>query len=188
MAYVPIADGQRVTAAQLDNNLQTLIFNATLAVATASVVITVPAGYYRLEGYYCGKSTAAAASDSVNMQLNGDTGTNYNYTYTQSNNSATTTAIQTGKTSMFVGTITAATSTANYSGSGNFVVEDVTFGAFFPTVVGTATGLVTTTNMFNGVYCGQWLNASTIVNSVTLFPAAGSWAVGSSFSLYGMPG
>lgn len=185
--YTPLVDPARVTAAILDNNIPVLVASTTLTVALANVVLAVPAGYNRLRVNFSGKCSGAFAVSSAKVQFNGDTGTNYNFILAQSNNGTLTTTDNASTSSIQVGTLPAATSTANYSGSGSFVVDNAAGGgAFFPTVVGTATGFVTTSNMYNGVYCGQWSSLAAIT-SINMVMGSGNWIAGSSFSLYGLP-
>jgi hypothetical protein len=185
MAFVPFVAGQRVTAAALNGNSVQLLSATTLAAATASVNVAVPVGYNRLQVYFTGKSNGATNAVSARITLNNDTGANYNYIYTQSNNGTTSTADNTGQTAILVGTMTAATSTANYAGSGSFTIDNTGNGIFFPTIVGTATTFVTTTNMYNGVYTSQWLSLAD-VTSIQFSLSVGSWVTGSQFSLYGV--
>lgn len=187
MVYTPLVDPARVTAAILDKNIPVLITSTTITVALANVVLVVPPGYNRLRVYYSGKCSGAFASSTAKVQFNGDVGTNYNFILTQSNNGTTTTTDNAATSSIQVGTLPAATSTANYTGSGNFVVDNAAGGGtFFPTVVGTATGLVTASNMYNGLYCGQW-SSLVAITSVNMVMGSGNWIAGSSFSLYGLP-
>lgn len=185
MTFTPFAAGQRVTAGELNSNSMQLIASTTLSGAAASVVFAVPAGYSRLQGFYTGQGTAAAAAVSARIQFNSDTGTNYNFIYTQSNNGTTSTTDNTGQIAILVGTLTGATSTANFAGTGNFTVSNTGGGTFFPVVVGTATTFVTTTNMYNGVYSGNWVSTAAIT-TVTFLLNTGNWATNSQFSLFGV--
>lgn len=184
--FTPFVAGQRVTAGQLNGNSEQLISSVSLTVATATVSLAVPSGYNRLQVYFTGRSNAAAAAASARIQFNSDTGANYNYIYTQANNGAVATADNTGQTALLVATVTGATSTANFSSSGNFTIDNTSgAGTFFPTVVGTGTGFVTTANMYNGVYTGQW-SSTAAITSIQFILSTGSWVANSQFSVYGV--
>lgn len=180
------AFGSRVNAASLTGNTLQLVDQLTLSSGgIPSVTLSIPTGYVRVRGCFSGRSDTASAADSVLVRLNADSAAHYNYVYTQANNGSVSTADNTGKTAMLLGTIPAASATANYAGSGSFIIDDVQSGGTFPSAVGTATGFVTTSNMYNGVYAGNWLSTAA-VTTVTFLLNAGNWASGSSFSLYGL--
>lgn len=184
-SFTPFVAGQRVTAGELNGNSKQLIAGQNVATPAASFSLAVPSGYNRIQGYFTGKSSNASAAVSVRIQFNGDTGANYNFIYTQSNNGATSTLDNTGQIAILAATIPGATSTANYSGSGNFIVDNIGGGGFFPTLVSTGTGFVTTANMYNGVYTGQWLSTAA-VTSVQFTLNLGNWVATSAFSLWGI--
>jgi hypothetical protein len=185
VADPPFTDGDRVTGAELGTGIPTLLVATTLTAATGNVILAVPAGWNRLKAYFSGTSTGATAASSCKVQFNGDTGANYSFIFTQSNNGTTSTADNTGQTAIQIATITGATSTANYAGSGSLVIDNVSAGTFFPVVVCTATTFVTTTNMYNGVYSGQWSSLAAIT-SINFVLGTGTWSIGSQFSLYGL--
>lgn len=186
MVYTPLVDSNRVTAADLDSNIPVLLASVTLTVALANVIVAVPTGWNRLKAYYSGTCSGAVASSTAKVQFNGDTGNNYTWIYTQSNNGTTSTTQNATQSAIQIGTITGATSTANYSGSGTLIIDNVAGSTFYPIVVSTSTTFVTTANMFNGVYSGQWTSL-TAISSINFVLGSGNWTAGSAFSLYGLP-
>lgn len=178
-------DGTRVTAADLNSNDVQLLTSTVLTADASAVLLNVPSGFNRLQLFWSGRCAGAVAASTAKVQFNGDTATHYNFILTQSNNGTTTTTDNTAASSMQMATFPGASATANYAGSGNFVIDNADANGFFPTLVGNACAFVTTSNMYNGVYAGQWLSTAAIT-TINLVMGSGNWLTGSSFSLYGL--
>jgi hypothetical protein len=153
-----------------------------VSATTASVTLAVPSGFNTLEVRWRAKGTTASAALQLYLQFNGDTGGNYNWEVNQVNNTTVAGSQGSAVDQIQVGTMTGATSTANYFASGMFQASGAS-DAFYKTVTGTGSAFVTTSNMYAGVYSGQW-SSTAAITSMLLFPASGSLAVGSRFSLY----
>jgi hypothetical protein len=166
----------------LTSSVPLLYDESYVSATTASVSLALPAGFNTAEVRWRAKGTTATAALQLYVQFNGDTGGNYNWQVNQANNTTVAGTQGSAVDQMQVGTITGATSTANYFASGVFQANGIS-DAFYKTVCGTGSAFVTTSNMYTGVYSGQWSNTA-VLTSMLLFPASGSFAVGTRFSLY----
>lgn len=170
--------------AYLQNNTPQLYSNTYISATTASVTLTVPSGYNNLEVVWRARCSDANAGEQLYLRLNGDSGSNYLWEVTQGNN-ATAAATTSGAATTFIqiGTVCAASATANYFSSGRFTVAGASDTANYKTACGTGAAFAATNNMWSGVYSGQW-NSTAAVTSITLQGATGSFVAGSRFSLY----
>lgn len=182
---MPFTAGQRVTAAELNGNTIQLVDSASLSASTASVVLNLPAGYNRAKLYWRARSAGAVTAEPLMLQFNGDSGAHYQDEIMQTNNTTVAGTTATGQTKMQIATIVGASGTSNYFSSGSVDIDGVSDTTNFKTAVGQGTAFVTTSNMYVGVYGGQWIQAAA-VTTVTLFANANSLASGSTFSLYGL--
>lgn len=178
--------GQRVTAQELNSQFPVLLLEASVTVSTASVSVTVPAGYNRVQVYWRVRSSVAGPAEQLYLRFNGDTGSHYLWQVSQSNN-ATVAGTSSGAlvSVIQVGTVTGNTATADYFASGAFVVDGVSDGTNFATAVGTGTAYASTTSSWTGTYGGMY-NQSAVITSMTLQCASGNIMAGSTFSAWGL--
>ena len=182
-----LVGGQRVTASSLSTFPMQLLNSITLTLPDPFVELAVPTTYQRLMVNWRARADTAAASDTLDLAFNDDFGVNYIYQQSEANN-ATLTGSNSGAATVVihVGTIPAGTATANYFGSGSFIVDGANDTTNFKTVQGYACGFAASNNMFCGDYSGQWLSTAA-VNIVCFTPNTGvNIVAGSSFSVYGM--
>lgn len=157
----------------------------TMSATTASVTFS---GLPALDGFrvkWACRMSDATAAEQLYLQFNGDTGSNYLWEVNQANNTTVAATTSAGATTRIqIGTVCAASATADYFATGEFVINTGSTG-IYTTVVGTGTAYTSTSNMYAGVYSGQW-NSTATVTSFTLFGASGSLITGSQFSLYAL--
>lgn len=181
------ASGGRVTASQLNSNTMQLITQTTLLAATGSVLLPITGTYNHLKVFWRGRGDAAVAAEQMYLQFNGDGGSNYLVERSETNNTTTTNVGPGGAatTKIQIATIPAASSTALYFASGEFLASGVSDATNFKTAVGLSTAFGTVSNAYVGVYGGQW-NSAAAVASLTLTPNSGNFVAGCLFSVYGL--
>ena len=183
---MPWYAGQRVTAAALNASSPELIQAVSIAVTTASVTISIPTGYNRIEVFWRARMSDAVAAEQLYLRMNGDTSAHYLWEVNQANN--TTVAATTSGAAVAqiqIATVTGNSATALYFGAGSFTIDGASDAVNYKTMQGTSAAFGTTTNMWAGVYSGQWLSAA-VVTSITLFGATGSFLAGSNVTAYGL--
>jgi hypothetical protein len=159
-------------------NTYTELLKTTVGTATPSVTLDLTgiSGYTDLVLVYNG--TVTVTGKDIRFQFNGDTATNYSYTNVGGNGSTASSARLANSTYIptyaLVGTSTSPATIAinifNYSNTTTF-----------------KTALVRTSDAPSEVqaYAGLWRNTAAI-NSIRIFPNTDNFAVGSTFSLYGI--
>lgn len=178
--------GTRIQSASL-NVGPVFLTSETMLTPLANATLNVPANtsYNFLTVKWRARGSAATTAQGLSLTLNGDSGNNYLWEVNQANN--TTVAATTSGAAVAaiqVATICCASATANYFSSGVIEICGASDTANFKTIVSTAVGMVTTTNMYTGVYSGQW-NSAAAVTSITLTPGSGTLVTGSVVSMYG---
>jgi hypothetical protein len=158
----------------------------TLGGTTASITFS---GLPAVNGFmvkWAARMSDANAAEQLYLRFNGDTGSNYLWEVNQANNAAVA-ATTSGAAVTFIqiATVTANSATASYFGTGSFTVNPGGTG-MFTQASGYASSFATTTNMWSGVYGGQW-NSTATVTSITMLGATGSFLVHSTFSIYALP-
>jgi hypothetical protein len=181
------ADGTTVHAADLNGNLPVLLASSVLVAPAANIPLAIPAGFNRIKVYWRVRASDGVPAEPLYLQVNGDTGNDYLWEVNQANNATvagTTSGAATGH--IQIGTIPAASATALYFGSGEFTLDGASDTTNYKTITGSGSAYASTTNMWAGVYGGQWLSAAA-VTSLLLFPGNSSnFVVGSSASAYGL--
>jgi hypothetical protein len=159
-------------------NTYTELLKTTVGTATSSVTLDLTgiSGYTDLVLVYNG--TVTATGKDIRFQFNGDTAGNYSYTNVGGNGSTASSGRLANSTYIatyaLVGTSTSPATIAinilNYSNTTTF-----------------KTSLVRTSDAPSEVqaYAGLWRNTAAI-NSIRIFPNTDNFAVGSTFSLYGI--
>lgn len=166
--------------------LQQAAATQTLNATTASVTFS---GLPAANGFlvkWSARCSDANVAEMLFLRFNGDSGSNYLWEVNQANN-ATVAGTSSGAAvaQIQIATTTANSATADYFATGSFVVDPGGTGQYTK-ANGTASAFATTTNMWSGVYGGQWLSTAT-VTSITLQGATGSFLAGSQFSIYALP-
>lgn len=160
----------------------------SLSVAQSSIVFNLPSGLFnRVRVEFRARSDAAAVpAEQLYIRINGDSGNNYLWQIDQANNNTVAGQSAGAFTSRIqVATIPAATATANYFGTGEFIVSETNTTGAVISVAGYATAIANATNSWSGTYGGIWGGAGGPVTSVTLFAATGNLTAGSRFSIIG---
>ena len=181
--------GQRVTAGELNaiNSVQ-IVQTSTLSATTASVTITIPSGYGSLDLSWHARTTSANTSDNMLLRFNNDSGANYDWQIVAGLNTTVTTTPSIGATSLLIGTAVGGTGTSGYFSNGVARITGASQAAsgHVLTVTGSwyACWSNTAATSQAGTTGGLYIPSASIT-SLTLLPAAGSFAAGSVFSLYG---
>jgi hypothetical protein len=154
----------------------TVITDTTLGTAAATFSVTVT-GYSVVEVYLTGRSTdTGLAAYGMRVLFNSDTGTNYLH-----NNSAAQTVLAPGS---IPGSLTNADRTgiwqASISLGGVGKYTSLVYRNAYVTSTGT-TGLAASSTSGSGYY----INTSSAITSMTLYPSSGNWAVGTSLLVLG---
>lgn len=148
---------------------------------------SIPATYSHLMMVGSARGTTGATNTSLQMQFNGITTATYDSEQVAANGATIAASELLAQTACFLGEMAASTATAGACG---------TFVVFIPNYAGTSfwkswtcshsLALGTATTQSYSKHWGGHARATAAVASITLFPAAGSFATGSKFSLYGM--
>lgn len=166
-------------------NVPQLIGTTILSGPAASISISVPSGYNQLQCIYTGRQDSGSGGAFAFVRLNGDTGANYVWQGLYGNVSTATSAnAGAAVTGIRVGVISGSGDTANYFGTGSFVIGNVGSTVFKP-LSGHFQGPISTTNGYAGTYGGLWQSTAAVA-SVALFPFTGNLVAGSSLTVYGL--
>ena len=163
-------------------NTYTAIATQTLASAASSVTFnSIPSGYTDLVLVISARSTNSGADDSMYFQLNGDTGSNYSWTRLLGNGSSASSYRLASQTA---GTFDGLAGGGSASGTYNAMVlnfQNYSNTSTYKTVIGRSG----TAGAYTLAAVNLWRSTSAI-SSIYVQPAVGSFAVGSTFSLYGL--
>jgi hypothetical protein len=152
----------------------------------ASTNISVPSWVNSVMGMYTARTNNATTGGYVNLQFNNDVASNYTWEQVLAGTNAVSGQNAGGAVTMIhIGTKTAANDTANYFGSGTFMVPNVKNTSMFKTAHSISNAPGSATAGFAGEHGGTWLSTAAIT-SVTLVPDAGNFVTGSSFTLFGI--
>jgi hypothetical protein len=178
--------GDVVTAAEYRKSMGS-IFDTTLGVAAATIDITgIVATYAHLMIEFYLRGDTAATATPLNLRLNGVSTASYQYQQLSSSAAVTTSAEGLATTVITLGSIPAATATANYFGAGEILIPHYASGSNAKSVeanLGYRTGNLTG-NGFTHRTSGWGPTAA--VNQVTLIPGAGNFLAGSRCTVYAM--
>jgi hypothetical protein len=156
------------------------IYSTTLSSTATDVTFSsIPATYTDLI-IVCNFKIVTGASYVLSHQVNGDTATNYSSTYFVGTGSAVAAGNQTNSTYMDCGYLA--------SNGGNFSTSTTHFFSYANTNHNKT--MLTLTSNYNGgqvtAYTNLWRSSSAI-NSIKTFSADGrTYAIGSTFTLYGI--
>src|SRR5690348_8659001 len=168
----------------------TLISSQILSVDTATVTFSsIPATYHQLELVVVGRCSDAATQEDINVTINGDVGADYDLVFVGGQATSASAFSGSAATSLYIGTLTAATATAAEPGS-----IDVRFPAYANTTFNKNTmaqdahfdTLGTTSTYLSRLSMGNWRSTAAI-NSISLVDTGGgNFIAGSAFYLYGI--
>jgi hypothetical protein len=165
-----------------------LIESVFLTTTTASVTFSglgdYSATYKHLQIRIASRGANASTNVNTLLRINADTGSNYAEHGFQGTGAVLNVTAQTNTTSMFTGTVPAASANANHFGA---TVIDL-LDAYSTTKNKTIRYLNgSQSNSQIGIGSGHRRNTES-TTSLTLLPAIGSWAANSRFSIYGIRG
>jgi hypothetical protein len=161
----------------------TPLATTTLGSSQASVTLSVISGAYTdLVLVISAQGTTAGNDQDINMTFNSDTGSNYSRTRLYGNGTSALSTRDSNASSITIGNMPAASSSL---GAGNSVVQINNYSN--STTNKTALIRTNTASTYGTVFAivGLWRSTAAIT-SITLTPAANSFAAGSTFSLYGI--
>ena len=182
--------GRRIKAVDLNAQAAQLIQNTVLTASQASIQFNpVASSYNNLMLKWHARTTSANTSDNMQMQINGDTGNNYDWQILAGLNAAVSTTPGLGDSKLVIGTCVGGAGTAHYFSNGQLEILGWSQAS--------ATHIVTCTGTWYACWsnsaatsqvgtCGGLYTPSSAATSLSLAPAAGSFAAGSVFSLYGL--
>ena len=157
------------------------IYSTTLGSTQSSVTLNSFSGYTDLVLVIAGRSTNGSGDDSMYMQFNGDSSSNYSWTRILGNGSSASSYRLANQTSGTIDGI-AGGSTA----SGTFSTTIANFQNYANSTTNkTILGRSNVTGSYTVANVNLWRSTSAIT-SMVLSLATGSWATGSTFSLYGI--
>jgi hypothetical protein len=153
------------------------ISTQTLASAVATVTFSsIPATYTDLVLIMTGIASTVG-TDSCELQFNGDTATNYSYTLLTGNGAAASSGRGTGAAFIAVGLITSSEQVSNIWNIMNYANTTT-----FKSVLGH--GNIAGAQVRTGV--GTWRSTSAITSILLKNDTAQNFAIGSTFTLYGI--
>ena len=167
---------------------QQLIGQQVLGGTSATITFSsIPQNFNHLKLVVMARTNTSAGAVNVKCAINGDSGSNYDYQYIAGNNTTNSAAAAVASSLSFIGTITSATASANYSGlieSTFFCYKNTTFYKSILTRSGYATAS-TSVAQFADIIT-SWRNTAAITSIALTDVSGGSFITGSSFYLYGV--
>jgi len=167
---------------------QQLIGQQILGGTSATITFSsIPQNFNHLKLVVMARTNTAVPAVNIKCTINGDSGSNYDYQYIAGNNIVSSAAAAAGGTLSFIGSITAATASANYSGlieSTFFCYKNTTFFKSILTRSGYATASTGVAQFVD--ILTSWRNTAAITSIALTDASAGSFIAGSSFYLYGV--
>ncbi len=147
----------------------------------------IPQTYRELRLVVDARGDTAATTTPINLRFNNDSGANYDYQFVQGN-AAVAGALETFAATqiVFVG-MPAATAPANVSGGMELLCPNYAGTTWHKWIHGhnNIKRGTATTDLFVRTYLGNWRSTAAITR-LSLTPAAGNFAIGSRFMLYGI--
>lgn len=182
--------GQKLRAADLNTSVPIRIGSQILTGSQGSITVPVPAsttvGLNALQVMWQARSDTAAAAINFLLRFNGDTANHYLWQRAEANNATQTDSNSGGLVGFIqIGTIPAASATANFFGTGFSILSNPASAVAYKSVSGHATACITATNMYTGSYGGLW-QSTAAVTSVTVLALTGNLVAGSGLSVYGL--
>lgn len=158
-----------------------------LTAPAASVTFTVPQYARHLRVVWYARSDRAAATDSIQLRINGDAGANYGYQYVQGAGAAANVVEATGATNIVLGAIPAATATANYFGTGVLFIPHYAYaaGTHQVDVLSGLAWAFAAGNRRSFAIHGDYQTAAA-VTSVVIYASAGNFIANTRITCYGI--
>ena len=170
-----------------DSGFMRMLADTTL-VATAAIVTlaSIPQTFAHLLLVCYGRSTAAATSDSLALQFNGDTAANYDYQVASTSAGAASGSEVFATTSIQVGLVPGSTAPANAFGTTAIYIPHYTGSTNNKTLKSDSACKIGTTSgsLFMRQTAGFWRSNNAITQIALI---ANQLAIGCRFTLYGLP-
>lgn len=149
---------------------------------------SIPSGFRSLQLRWALRGSTSADSTGLIVQFNGDSGTNYDQQSVTIIHLTSSPNEQNGTGSPAVGTISAATASANHFGTGTADIENYSSTNMFKSVRAKG-GYSVTTGTSQRAIVDTWVlwRNTAALSSMLLLPGAGQFDVGSWAGLYGIP-
>lgn len=188
VTWLEVSTGLTVSGTTITSSGEVLIEEYTADGTTGTKTFSAIPGTYRsLRLEWVGRSSQAATSTNITVQFNGDTASNYDSQLKAASATTLSASESLGATSALVGSLSAASATANYAGSGRLFINEYAGTTFFKSgqsqysyQTGTASG-----NLTNRAYVIGWRSTSAIT-SMTVALASGNYVSGTKLRLYGI--
>jgi hypothetical protein len=156
-----------------------------LGSAAGSVTFSSISGAYtNLVLEMVGRSDAATAFVSFNVQFNGDTGSNYEFNQVYASGGSPGAGQAGSQSCIAFPNMPGATIAANYPGACSVRIPGYSGTTFYKGAIG-MNAYVTNSTQQALLSGGGWNNAAAIT-SITITPSAGNFVAGSTFTLYGL--
>lgn len=138
-----------------------------------------------------GRGTAAAGSTSVLLRFNNDSAGNYDYENFQANNATVASLGSVAQSSIFVGSIPAASVAAGIGGQVDISIGDYTNTTYHKIMhsrafVKTSAGAPAAGDLTSFNPSGTWRSTAAI-NRITILPSAGNFDTGTRLTIWGLP-
>lgn len=191
-AAIPAAWGTTVNSDLNDLNtraLVTKIAETVLGASAGSVTFSsIPNTFRHLRLEWQARGDTAAVNTALQLQVNGDTSASYDRQSTQIVGTVVSASEAQGLTAMLLGLLAAASASANTPGTGTIDIPNYAGTVFVKhaltqTVAQAGVGSGALTARFD---LGSYRATTSAINALKLFPAAGNFVAGSTFTLYGI--
>lgn len=157
----------------------TPLANVTLGSSAASVTFSSISGSYRDLVFVFNGSKTTSGAISVGLQFNSDTGSNYSNVFMYGDGSSVQTGASTS-TMIFTGRVAG----VNNIGDGVTSIMDYSATDKHKSVISRGNAV---TDNITIAYAGRWANTAAITSIKAIIEnGSGSFAVGSTFALYGI--
>jgi hypothetical protein len=173
-----------------DSGFLRMLADTTLIATAASVTFaSIPATFAHLLGVFYARTTSATTTDDfVNAQFNGDTAANYDRETLTASTAAVSASETFGITSASIGTAVGGGGAASVFSAFAFLIPHYAGTAANKAFLGLGTAKWATVSGGLAIrHFGGFWRSNAAINQIVLLPAAGSFAIGSRFTLYGLP-
>ena len=167
----------------------TQIATTTTTSSATSISFTSISGSYKdiFFSFYGRSQKAAAVNEGVIVRFNNDTAGNYHRQFMSSANTTVSASQSLSDTSIYLGSIPAATATANYAGQITGEIVGYSGTTFFKTISGVIGTSQSTSsgNTIGGVTAGEWLSTSAITRIDFALGGGNAFVDGTTCTIYG---
>lgn len=164
-----------------------LIAETVLGSDTATISFTsIPATFRHLVVVLEGRASPSQTSVGIGLRFNADTGNNYDRQTLQAVGTGVTATQTTGGSFIQIGLLSAATATANASGSIRVMIPSYRQTTFHKTMF--SEGAAQASSIATQRNAGRWASTAAITQIDLLIPTGGNFLTGTVAGLYGLQG